>query len=289
MSSAQSVVLLGASGLLGGALARTLGERVAVRTHLAHSLPGGVRFDARSSSVAELLQGLGARPQAAAVLLGITNIDACAKDPEGTAAVNVQGVTRVIRELSALGILPVFTSSDAVFEGTRAWSTEDDEARPILTYGRQKLEVERFMASLDGPWLAVRLPKLLEPVLDGWLRDLARPEVIDCATDQFFTPAAADDAARAIVALLDKGVRGLRHVAGAERLSRRDLLQAVVEEYRKFSEPRASIRECSLRDLKQVVEPRPLDTSMRSARAVPPLQAASAVARAYVRKHFARA
>ena len=288
MSSAQSVVLLGASGLLGGALARTLGERVALRTHLAHALPGGVRFDARSSSVAELLKGPAARPHAAVVMLGITNIDACAKDPEGTAAVNVQGLKRVIRELSALDILPVFTSSDAVFDGTRAWSSEEDEARPILTYGRQKREVERFMASLESPWLAVRLPKLLEPVLDGWIRDLAQDKVIECATDQFFTPAAADDAAHAVVALLDEGVRGLRHIAGPERLSRRELLRAVVEEYRKFSEPRASIRECSLRDIK-LAEPRPLDTSMRSVHQLPPLQAASAVARAHVRKHFARA
>jgi dTDP-4-dehydrorhamnose reductase len=288
MSSARSVLLLGASGLLGGALARTLGARVAARTHLERALPGGVRFDARSSSVAGLLQRLGARPQAAVVLLGITNIDACAKDPVGTAAVNVQGVTRVIRELSALGILPVFTSSDAVFDGTRAWSTEEDEARPILTYGRQKLEVERSMASLQRPWLTVRLPKLLEPVLDGWIRDLAQDKVIDCATDQFFTPVAADDAARAIVALIDRGVRGLRHVAGPERLSRRQLLRAVVEEYRKFSEPKASIRECSLRDI-QLREPRPLDTSMRSARAIEPLQAASAAAQAYVRKNFSRA
>ena len=169
MSSAQSVVLLGASGLLGGALARTLGGRVALRTHLAHSLPGGVRFDARSSSVAELLQGRGARPQAAVVLLGITNIDACAKDPGGTAAVNVHGVTRVIRELSALGVLPVFTSSDAVFDGTRASSSEEDEARPILTYGRQKHDVERFMASLEGPdgkqFVARRQDKLQDAVI----------------------------------------------------------------------------------------------------------------------------
>jgi dTDP-4-dehydrorhamnose reductase len=285
MNSARSVLLLGASGLLGGALAKTLGERVAARTYLAHALPGGVRFDARSSSVAELLKGLAARPRVAVVLLGITNIDACAKDPVGTAAVNVQGVTRVIRELSALGILPVFTSSDAVFDGTRAWSTEEDPARPILTYGRHKLEVERVMASLKSPWLAVRLPKLLEPVLDGWIGDLAQDKVISCAVDQFFTPAAADDAARAIVALIDQGAHGLVHVAGPERLSRRELLQAVVEEYRKVSEPKASIRECSLRDI-ELAEPRPLDTSMRSVRSVPPLRAASVVAREHVRRQL---
>jgi dTDP-4-dehydrorhamnose reductase len=198
----------------------------------------------------------------------------------------------VIRELSALDILPVFTSSDAVFDGTRAWSTEEDPAQPILTYGRHKLEVERVMASLKSPWLAVRLPKLLEPVLDGWIGDLAQDKVISCAIDQFFTPAAAADAARAIVALIDQGARGLYHVAGPERLSRRELLQAVVEEYRKVSEPKASIRECSLRDI-QLLEPRPLDTSMRSTRFpaddLPALEAASAVARAHTRRHFTRA
>jgi dTDP-4-dehydrorhamnose reductase len=288
MSSAQSVVLLGASGSFGPALSKVLGERVAARTYLSHPIERGQRFDARTSSVADLLADVRPRPVAAIVLLGETRIDVCAEQPERTAAINVQGNIRVIRELGTLGILPVFTSSDAVFDGTRSWSTEEDEALPILTYGRQKLEVERFMASLESPWLAVRLPKLLEPVLDGWIRDLAQDMVIDCATDQFFTPVAADDAARAIVALIDKGVRGLRHVAGPERLSRRELLRTVVEEYRKFAEPKASIRECSLRDI-QLLEPRPLDTSMRSARAVPPLQAASVVARAYVRKHFIRA
>lgn len=288
MSSAQSVVLLGASGSFGPALSNALGERVAARTYLSHPIERGQRFDARTSSVAELLAGVRPRPVAAIVLLGETSIDVCAEQPESTAAINVQGNIQVIRELGTLGVLPIFTSSDAVFDGTRAWSTEEDEARPILTYGRQKLEVERFMASLERPWLAVRLPKLLEPVLDGWIRRLAQDALIDCATDQFFTPAAADDAARAIVALLDRGARGLHHVAGPQRLSRWDLLQAVVEEYRKFAEPKARIRECSLRDIK-LAEPRPLDTSMRSVRNLPPLQAASVVARAYVRKHFIRA
>jgi len=285
MSSSRSIALLGASGLLGDALGRALGGRVAVRTYLNNPREGGRRFDARSSPVADLFAD---RPFAAIVLLGETRIDVCARDPAGTAATNVDGVIRVIRELSALGVLPVFTSSDAVFDGTRAWSTEEDPARPILTYGKHKLEVERVMASLESPWLAVRLPKLLEPVLDGWIGDLAQNKVIDCAIDQFFTPAAAADAARAIVALIDQGARGLYHVAGTERLSRRELLQVVVEEYRKVSAPKASIRECSLRDIR-LAEPRPLDTSMRSVRGAPPLQAASVAAREHLRRRLTRA
>jgi dTDP-4-dehydrorhamnose reductase len=291
MASARSVLLLGASGSFGPALARALGERVAAMTYLSHPFYGGVKFDARFSSLEALVDKLDKRPQVAVITLGETRIDVCAKDPAGTASVNVDGVIRVVRQLLALDIVPVFTSSDAVFDGGKPWWTEDDETHPILTYGKQKLEVERFMATLKRPGLVVRLPKLVESVVDDWLRKLATPSVIECWTDQFFTPASADDVARALVALVDQEARGLFHLAGPERLSRRELLQAVLDEYRKFSAPKAEIRDASVRDAK-LAEPRQLDTSTRSVRLgafrMPPIRPASSVARERVRAHFGR-
>jgi dTDP-4-dehydrorhamnose reductase len=245
--------------------------------------------------VGELVAGLPARPGAAVVMLGVTNVDACARDPEGTAKVNVQGVIRVIRELTALGIMPIFLSSDAVFDGTHGDWTEQDETRPILTYGRQKLEVERYVASLTPPWLIVRLPKLLSPqpdrrcMLTQWVEALGRRERILCATDQFFTPAATPDAAQAIVDLTEERAQGIYHLGGPERLSRRALLEAVLEEYRNYAAPKAEIIECSLRDI-PVLEPRPLDTSLSSKRFAEAhasqFQVASGVARALVQRHF---
>ena len=269
MDSARSVLLLGASGFFGPALARAFAGRIAARTYASRTLEGGVQFDARSSSVAELVAALPARPSAAIVALGVTRIDDCARDPAGTAAVNVAGVMRVVGELAALGILPVFLSSDAVFDGSRGGWREEDEVRPILEYGRQKLAVERILAGLSSPWLALRLPKLLsaagEPgcLLTGWLEAIDAGRTIDCATDQVFTPAAADDVAAAIDALLRAGARGLYHVAGPERLSRRALLQALLDAHPRAASAR--VKECSLRDI-PVLEPRPLDTSMDAAR-----------------------
>lgn len=263
--------MLGASGFLGPALAREFGAGDVARTYASHPIDGGVRFDVRSTPLGQLLGGLSRTPEAAVILLGQTNVDACARDPQGTAEVNVAGIIRVIGELRARGILPVFTSSDAVFDGTRGNWREDAEVQPILTYGRQKLAVERHLASLPPPWLIVRLPKLLAAernprcMLTAWVDALGRDERILCATDQFFTPAAADDAARAIAHLLRAGASGLYHLGGPERLSRRALLQAVVDEYRKFGAPRAAIVDCSLRDI-PVFEARPLDTSMDSSR-----------------------
>ena len=296
MSSARSVLLLGASGFFGPALANELGALALAKTYATRAIEGGLRFDARTSSVAELVAALPSRPSAAVVMLGETRIDVCARDPEGTAAINVDGTIRAIRELAALDIMPAFLSSDAVFDGSRAYWKEEDEAWSILTYGRQKLEVERYIASLSPPWLVVRLPKLLSPqpdprcMLTQWIEGFGREGPILCATDQFFTPAAVPDAAQAIAELLCMRAQGLYHLGGQERLSRRALLQAALEEYRKFAVPKAEIVECSLRDV-PVLEPRPLDTSMNTerfrSRHATRFRSASDIARLAVGNHFA--
>jgi dTDP-4-dehydrorhamnose reductase len=190
----------------------------------------------------------------------------------------------------------VFLSSDGIFDGSRAYWSEADEPRPILTYGRQKVEVERFVATLPGPWLIARLPKLLSTqpdprcMLTQWIGALETGGRIICATDQFFTPAATTDAAQALAALVRGGAQGLYHLGGPERLSRRKLLQAVLDEYGKSSVPKAEITYCSLREI-QVKEPRPLDTSLSSerfaSRYANPMRAASEVARLIVRNHCA--
>lgn len=291
-----SVLLLGASGFLGPALRDAFGAERAVTTHLTHSGEGSLFFDARFTRVADFVAALPGKPAAAVILLGITNIDHCARDPAGSAEVNVRGIIRVIDDARALGILPVFVSSDAVFDGSRGYWSEDDEPMPILTYGRQKLAVERHLAALPAPWIIVRLPKLISPEQDarcfvsGWVEGLGRRERILCATDQYFTPAAVPDAARAIAQLVQARAQGLYHLGGPERLSRRALLDAVLGEYRKFEKPMAEVFECSLRDI-PVLEPRPLDTSLRSDRFKTdfgtPFRAAGEVARAAVRSHFA--
>jgi dTDP-4-dehydrorhamnose reductase len=294
-SGNQPALLLGASGFFGPALREAFGASGAVATHFSHAGEGSLHFDARDTPVADLVSRLPSRPVAAVILLGITNIDLCARDPSGTAEINVRGIIRVIGELRALGIAPVFASSDGVFDGTRGDWTEADDARPILEYGRQKREVERHLSSLPPPWLIVRLPKLLatngDPrcMLTGWIEALGRPGPILCATDQFFTPAAAVDAARAIATLVRGKAQSLFHLGGPERLGRRALLGAVLDEYRRFAAPRAEIVECSLRDI-PVFEPRPLDTSLRSDRFAElfdcRFRPASEVARAAVRAWF---
>jgi len=290
-----TVLLLGASGMLGPAMVQALGPGRSIATHCSRPSESTVFFDARHTTVAQLLAGQDALPQAAVVMLGITAIDACARDPAQTAQTNVHGIIRVIDQLQALGIRVAFISTDGVFGGACAFSREADAPQPILEYGRQKVAVERYLASRPQPSLVVRLPKLLctraapNSMLHDWIRALALPGQIRCATDQFFTPLAVDDAARSIARLLAAGATGIYHVAGPQRLSRRDLLAQVQTQYRCFAEPVAKIVDCRLGDI-PVVEPRPLDTSMDTGRFTrqfgPCGEAAEVVARQAVRASF---
>lgn len=291
---ASPTLLLGASGILGTELARLLAPSGVVRTHFTRARAGSVFFDGRTMDVATLWAGQAVKPGAAIVMLGVTSIDACARDPQGTARTNVQGVIHVVDQLLEYGVTPVFVSSDGVFDGTRGWWAEDDVPTPVLEYGRQKLAVERHMAR-TGAGLVVRLPKLMEDdavatgFLPGWIQALGRPGDILCATDQFFTPVSARDAAAAIALLTARGARGLYHVAGSQRLSRRELLAEIVDEYTRFAVPMARVRDCLLGDV-PVLERRPLDTSMRSARIASEFglrpRGAASVARAAVRVFF---
>lgn len=292
------VLVIGGSGFLGPALRAAAPGRELRFTHLSHPAPGSVRFDVRSTPVVDIVPPAPAAGTAALILAGITNVDACARDPRGTSEVNVTGVIRVVDELRALGITPVFTSSDAVFDGSRAGWREADPVSPILTYGRQKREVEQYVLSLSPPGLVVRLPKLVASSYDprcmvsSWIDALGKPGRVLCAIDNYFTPADSLDVAAAILRLIDANARGLFHLGGGERIGRRDLLRAVEAEYRAFAVPRAEIVECSLRDV-PVLEPRPLDTSMDSSKyaalAGRPLRPASDIARLAVRSRFGKA
>lgn len=264
-------LLLGASGFLGPSLSIAIGRCASVSTHFSHAIEGSIYFDACRTPLAQAIASLDQAPAIGVILFGETRIDCCAKDPVGTAKVNVQGAVRVIDEMREMGIIPVFVSSDAVFAGSRSWWEEEDETAPILTYGKQKLEVERHLARQPHPWLIVRLPKLLavrhDPrcMMTGLIDALGCEERLLCATDQFFTPAAAIDVANAIAILIREEANGVFHLGGPERLSRRELLEIVIDAYRKFAPVKAKIVDCSLRDI-PVLEARPLDTSLNSHR-----------------------
>lgn len=260
-------LIIGGSGLIGRRLLHKLGPAAAMATYHTRPFPGGVRFDATTMRIVDLLKCAKVSYTHAYVLQGIANIDACARDPAGTARTNIEALCSVIDQLSAEGIIPLFASSDAVFDGTRGMWTEEDRVNPILTYGAQKAVVERHLAALTTPWLIARISKVItsdpaEPgVIGEWMEKLESGAEIYCARDQVFSPIEVEDVVDALVFLAQNGCRGVFHVCGPEPVTRLELLQMLMEEVGNFRNVVPRIIELSLRDLR-LAEPRPLDASM---------------------------
>lgn len=270
--AAGRALVLGASGFVGQGLLRALGEGRAIGTYHARPIPNAVPFDARTDDLATLLARAGEGISRLYLLHGAVNPEACARDPVGTAAVNVSGVKRLVSDALNRGILPVFASSDYVFDGTRGLRTEDEPQCPNTEYGRQKAEVEQWMQALDAPCIVARLSKVVgegegvHSVLGQLVPDIRRGATLRMATDQVFSPAHVDDVATALAELPAYGMRGIINVAGPAPWSRHDLTALLLSSIRRRApEIEAKVVPCSLREV-PFLEQRPLNTSLSTTR-----------------------
>jgi dTDP-4-dehydrorhamnose reductase len=261
-------IVVGGSGFVGRFLLACLGPRRGLGTWHSHELPDAVPFDATRERFRDLLARLPGDFTHAVFLHGIIDVERCALDPAGTAQVNVDGLGKMIDDALDAGLIPVFTSSDYVFDGARGGYTETDEPTPCTEYGRQKLAIERRLAAISEPWLAIRLSRVVgtargtHSVLGPWINELRAGKPMRVAVDQRFSPADVRDVAGALSQLLETGATGLYNLAGPEVFSRMGLLQLLLMHLRRADTARLAEPEpCGLHEL-LFRERRPLDTSL---------------------------
>lgn len=259
-------LVVGGSGLVGRRLLCTLGRARATGTYHTHPIPDGVQFDMTTGKLDDLLGMTDGKFTHLIILSAISNIDRCARDPIAAARVNVTATCRMADDAAALGLVPIFASSDAVYDGSRRGWRENDDTHPILVYGRQKLEAEDHLVHAGYPALILRIAKVLDPELDAsgvlgpWLKDLSQGRLIRCATDQYFTPVGVGDLATAIARLAEAGATGTFNVGG-ESTSRIELLEKMIEVADAVVKTPPKIERCRLGDF-PFLEKRPLDLRM---------------------------
>jgi dTDP-4-dehydrorhamnose reductase len=261
-------IVLGASGFVGRTILAQLGPDRAIGTGHLHAGSGLLRFDALEHSFNDLKPALRGDFSHVFVAHGAINPEQCARDPAGTAKVNVESITRLLSDVIAAGMTPVFLSTDYVFDGSRGLRREDEVQSPSTEYGRQKAAVEQWLQSRPEPWLIARLSKVvsghrnIHSVLGQWVNDVCDGKPMRSATDQIFSPLHVDDVAGALIKLASQGLSGIYHVAGPEPLSRYDLNKLLVGCIQAVDPAvTAPVEPCNLRDI-GFIEPRPLNTSL---------------------------
>lgn len=246
--SMRPVLLIGSTGFLGVALARTLRDarrEAVLAARRPHALPEaaglarGTRLvlDLRDTNALERVLLL-VRPRAVIVAAALARVDACERDPAEARELNELAPARAAAACARLEIRFVHVSTDLV-HGRQAPSPggfrEEDPPAPCSLYGETKAAGERAVLAAHPGALVARLPLLCGEsfgrglgATDSVLSALERGERPRLFLDEWRTPLDVADAARALVELVDEEASGLLHVAGPERLSRVELAERVL-------------------------------------------------------------
>jgi len=272
MPNFRKVLLLGGSGFIGRAVAARLGLDRVMTTYHRRPIPGGIRYDAATTDLADVV----ADPSIfshAVVLLGDTKLNSCYADQARSHALNVVGICRALDRLREWRIVPVFTSTEAVFDGRRGNYDETDAPNPLVVYGKQKVEVERYLAETFAHYLLLR-PAMVYGVVPGdgtlltdWAEKIRRGEALTCAHDNRSAPIHVDDCAAMLVELLRRDCGGIYHLAGPRSVSRCDLFDLLAAEAILCGAAAPSVKRCSIDDF-TLPEPRPHDVSLNAAKCI---------------------
>lgn len=214
------VMVIGAHGQLGRAVMRAAPDAIAVAR-------SDTAITADLLDRASIRDALASRPTRVILTAAYTNVIGCETDPIAS-AVNIEGTRAVVEEAAAIGAAVTFISTDYVFGGKGGPYDEATSPYPLNAYGRQKLAGEQIVLSVPGN-LVVRTcqvfgddPRRMNFVLRV-LDVLRAGETVGASARMSGTPTYAPDLARALL----EPAEGVRHVVGAELVSRFDLARRV--------------------------------------------------------------
>ena len=271
-SKKSKILILGGSSFVGRHLFQRLGPDRAIATYNKRFLPGGVRFDSVSMKLADIIPD----PDdisAGVILLGDTNPNRCAEDLAASRALNVKSIQDLIDCLRGWGKKIIFTSSEYVFNGEAGNYDESAPVSPILTYGRQKVEVEGYLQQRAPNAAILRLARVLgdQPgdgtLFSNWLPGIVKGDTIRCASDQTFSSSFVEDVATGILRTLELDLRGIFNLAGPESFRRIELLEMLIREMRPYAPSAARIEPCGINDF-PLKERHPINVSLNGTKFV---------------------
>ena len=238
MSRPSDVLVLGATGQVGGALLQALDAaglawRASTRSG---QLPDGrpcARIDlAETGSVAAALATL--RPALVINATAYTAVDRAESEPALAQRINAEAVGELAEAAARIGARVVHYSTDYVFPGDASRPyREDDATGPVSAYGRSKRDGERALAASGAEALTLRLAWVYAATGQNFLRTMLRVgaerDVLRVVADQVGAPTPAHWIADATLRAIDAGVSGLYHLTPRGTTSWHGYAQAIFD------------------------------------------------------------
>ncbi len=157
------------------------------------------------------------------ICAGITSVEACAKDPSGSARVNVEAVSALSHLFIEKGAYIIYLSTNQVFDGAISYPSPGDQISPITEYGKQKAEAEkRLLDSYPKRVAILRLTKVIgshNPLLEKWAEALKGGNIIRPFSDMFIAPIPVSLVISVMRLVIDRRLNGILHLSGDRDIS----------------------------------------------------------------------
>lgn len=269
----MKILLTGASGLLGAAVARAAAAAGHETVGIVGRWPGAVPGLARQVSL-DLADPAGVvalaraeRPHAILNCAAVAEPAACDAAPERAQRVNVALPAALAAVARELGARFVHVSTEQVFDGTTPPYSIASPVNPLHRYGRQKAESEACALAADPHAAVVRVPLMFGNSLGGrrsvhekFLEAWAAGKKMNLFTDEIRAVASAENVAAALLELAARReLTGVLHWTGAEPVSRWEMGRAICAH---FGFPQGWIEPVSRAALPEFTATRPRDLTL---------------------------
>jgi dTDP-4-dehydrorhamnose reductase len=282
MQAKAEIVIIGAGGRLGAALARAYREEFDVSgfNHAQLDLGNREQVRARLSSLEfDVLINSAAQ----------TNVDRCETHRDEAFLLNADAPRLMAEICHDRGAKMIHVSTDYVFDGNKPEPySEEDLAEPISVYGESKREGERQVLSVSDRHLVLRVSWVFGPdrpsFIDNVLERARESEEVAAVADKFSTPTYTLDIAEmlrpvlvaAVVdrgapvaavagpgpAVIDRGYSGVLHFANGGKCSWQEYAQWALDCCHSLGLPMYATRIGALKlsEMKNFVARRPVNS-----------------------------
>jgi len=259
------IVILGAGGRLGAALAREYATDFEVRGYK-HADVDLANLD----RLRDLLRTLEFDLLINAAAL--TNVDYCETHRDEALLINAEA-PRILAELChEKNAKLIQISTDYVFDGkARVPYREEDEAIPLSVYGESKREGELSVLGSSGRHLVARISWVFGPdrpsFVDHIIQRARQTTQVAAVADKFSTPTYTLDLARWLRAAWESDLSGLLHLANHGECSWQQYAQYAIDCCHHHGIPlqASCVAELKLSDMKNFIALRPVYTVLATA------------------------
>ena len=260
----MKTLIVGASSKIGNFFVK---EKNLILTYNKTRIKSGIKFNICKDNINKIINKN--KIDKIVLLSAISDPDKCYLNKKLSNKINIKYTKKLIDKIKDKNIYFIFMSSEFVYSGYNKINSENSYTNPINFYGKQKLEIEKYIKKNLIKYSILRIGKtygddiFVNGLVSSFLQEILKNKIkFHAAEDQIFNPLFVKDLKKILFFFLKKEICGVFNVGGPKSLSRYKIYKIIEKKLtEKFSALKIKIIKTKIKNLK-FIERRPRNLSM---------------------------